>query len=66
MSNHLEKFNTSIKNTVYLNLPQNEQIFIKEKSLELKFTLNEIKQIVEISRDLSMWGEKSIIEIFVI
>ena len=64
MNSYLDKFNNSIKNTVFLKLPQNEQDFIKEKSLELKFTHNEIKQIIDISRDLSMWNEKSIIEIF--
>ena len=64
MNSYLDKFNNSIKNTVFLNLPQNEQDFIKEKSLQLKFTHNEIKQVIDISRDLSMWDEKSIIEVF--
>jgi len=64
MHTYLDKFNNSIKNTIFLNLPKNEQDFIKERSLELKFTHNEIKQIINIARDLSMWDEKSIIEIF--
>jgi len=64
MNIYLDKFNKSIQNTVYLNLPENEQLFIKEKSLEFKFTLNEVRQIIEMSRDLSMWDEKGIIEIF--
>jgi len=64
MNSYLDKFNNSIKNTIFSNLPPNEQDFIKEKSLELKFTHNEIKQIIDIARDLSMWNEKSLIEIF--
>ena len=64
MNLYLNKFNNSVKNTIYFKLPLNEQEFIKQKSLELKFTFSEIKQIVDIARDLEMWNEKSIIEIF--
>ncbi|MCW8894215.1 MAG: hypothetical protein OQK48_00325 [Sulfurimonas sp.] len=64
MNTYLEKFNDSVKNTIYSKLPIIEQEFIKEKSLELKFTFSEIKQIVDIARDLEMWNEKSIIKIF--
>lgn len=64
MNSYLEKFNGSIKNTIYSKLPINEQEFIKQKSLELRFTFSEIKQIIDIARDFDMWNEKSIIEIF--
>ena len=64
MNSYLNKFNEAIKNTVFLKLPQNTQSFIKEKSLLLKFSFSEIKQVIEISRDLDMWDEKSLIEIF--
>jgi spore photoproduct lyase len=64
MNSYLDKFNEAIKNTVFLKLPQNTQTFIKEKSLLLKFSFSQIKQIVEIARDLDMWDEKSIIDIF--
>ena len=64
MNSYLEKFNNSVKNTVYSNLPLIEQEFIKQKSIELKFTFSEIKQIIDITRDLDMWNEKSIIQIF--
>ena len=64
MNNYLNKFNDAIKNTVFLKLPPNEQNFIREKSFLLKFTLNEIRQVIEIARDLSMWNEKPIISIF--
>jgi len=64
MNSYINKFNDSIKNTIFLKLPAGEQKFIEQKSLELKFTFSEIKQIVDIARDISMWNEKSIIEIF--
>jgi len=64
MNNYTEKFNNSIINTFFTKLPQSEQEFIKTKSQELRFSHQEIKQIIDIARDLGMWNEKSIIEIF--
>ena len=64
MNKYLDKFNDAIKNTVYLKLPLTTQEFIKEKATLLKFSFSEIKQVVEIARDLDMWNEKSIIELF--
>ena len=64
MNLQLDKFNDSIKSTIFYKLPQNEQDFIKEKSLELKFSFSQIKQIIDIARDLEMWNEKTIVEIF--
>jgi len=64
MNKYLDKFNDAIKNTVFLKLPQITQEFIKEKSLTLKFSFSEIKQVIEIARDLDMWDEKNIVEIF--
>jgi spore photoproduct lyase len=64
MNSYIDKFNTAITNTFFKNLPQNEQDFIKAKSLTLKFSHQEIKQIIEIARDLNMWDETNIIEIF--
>ncbi|MEA2100538.1 MAG: hypothetical protein U9P72_10465 [Campylobacterota bacterium] len=64
MNEYTEKFNNSIKNTFFFKLPNSEQEFIKTKSLELKFSHQEIKQIIDIARDLEMWNEKSIIDIF--
>ena len=64
MNSYLEKFNESVKNTVFSKLPLKEQKFIEKKSLELKFTFSEIKQIVDIARDLEMWNEQNIIEVF--
>jgi len=64
MNSYINKFKNSIQNTVYNKLPKDEKDFIKTKSFELKFTLNEIRQIIDMARDLRMWGEKSLIEIF--
>ena len=64
MNEYLDKFNSSISKTFYSKLPIKEQEFIKEKSLELRFSHQELKQIIDIARDLGMWNEKSILEIF--
>lgn len=64
MNAYTEKFNTSIENTLFTKLPHAEQAFIKQKAYALKFSHQELKQIVDIARDLGMWNEKSIVEIF--
>lgn len=64
MNLYLDKFNDAIKNTVFYKLPQNEQKFIKEKSIELKFSFSEIKRIVDIAKDLETWNEGTITDIF--
>ncbi|MCF6340578.1 MAG: hypothetical protein L3J10_07510 [Sulfurimonas sp.] len=64
MNSYIDKFTNSTKNTIYSKLPKKSQEFIKKKSFELKFTFSEIKQIVDIARDLDMWNEKTIIDIF--
>lgn len=64
MNRYAEKFNNSIQNTLYGKLPLSEQEFIKQKAHELKFSHQELKQIIDIARDLGMWNEKSIVEIF--
>ena len=64
MNTYIDKFNSAISKTFFEKLPQNEQIFIKEKALELHFSHQELKQIVDIARDLGMWDELRITEIF--
>jgi len=64
MNLYEEKFENSIKNSFFYKLPENEQEFIKKRSFELKFTHQELKQIIDIARDLGMWNEKNIVEIF--
>lgn len=64
MNLQLDKFNDSVAGTIFYKLPENEQKFIKEKSIEFKFSFSQIKQIVDMARDLDMWNEKTIEEIF--
>jgi len=64
MNRYIEKFNSAVENTFFTKLPLHEQEFIKEKSLQLKFSHQELKQIIDIARDLEMWNERSIIELF--
>ncbi|PNV84091.1 MAG: hypothetical protein C0627_02755 [Sulfurimonas sp.] len=64
MNLQLDKFNDSVAGTIFYKLPENEQKFIKEKSIEFKFSFSQIRQIVDMARDLDMWNEKTIEEIF--
>ena len=64
MNIYEDKFNKAIQNTLFFKLPIIEQDFIKKKAFELKFSHQELKQIIDMSRDLEMWNEKSIIDIF--
>lgn len=64
MDLYLEKFNNSVKNTLFSKLSVEIQEFIKQKSVKLKFTHQEIKQIIDIARDLNLWDEGDIIDIF--
>ncbi len=58
------KFNQAIQNSFFERLPTSEREFIKQKSFLFKFSHQEIKQVVEMARDLEMWGEKTIIDVF--
>jgi len=64
MNSYADKFNKAIQNTFYEKLPLNEQQFIKEQAFFYKFSNQEIKQIINIARDLGMWDEKRISVIF--
>ncbi|MBA3024964.1 MAG: hypothetical protein FP820_01000 [Sulfurimonas sp.] len=64
MNEYTDKFSKAIANTFFTKLPSGEQKFIKDKSFLFKFTYQELKQITDMARDLGMWNEKSIIEIF--
>ena len=64
MNEYINKFNKAIEKSFFKKLPIDEQEFIKTKSLELKFSHQELKQIIDMARDLNMWYEKNIIEIF--
>jgi spore photoproduct lyase len=64
MNEYTDKFSKAIANTFFTKLPSEEQKFIKDKSFLFRFTYQELKQITDMARDLGMWNEKSIIEIF--
>jgi len=64
MNTYKEKFNKAIQNTIFKKLPNEEQLFITQKAYELKFSYQEIKQIIDMARDFDMWGEKSIQDYF--
>ena len=64
MNSYMEKFEKAIENTFFINLPSSEQNFIREKAKELKFSHQELKQIINIARDLEMWNEQSLQAIF--
>ncbi|WP_457743532.1 spore photoproduct lyase family protein [Sulfurimonas sp.] len=64
MNSYVDKFNNAIKNTFFQKLPQNEREFIEEQAFKFKFSNQEIKQIINIARDLGMWDEKRIAVIF--
>ncbi len=64
MNSYINKFNDATENTLFNKLPLNEQEFLQAKSLKLRFSHQEIRQIVDMARDLQMWNEQDIIEIF--
>ncbi len=64
MQEYKQKFENGVKNTLFLNLPQQTQEFIKQKAFEYRFSHQEIKQIVEMARDLQMWDEGCVEDIF--
>jgi spore photoproduct lyase len=64
MNSYADKFNKAIQNTFFAKLPLDEQTFIKEQALHYHFSNQEIKQIINIARDLGMWDEKRIRLIF--
>jgi len=64
MISYEDKFTKAIHNSFFTKLPPSEQEFIKAKAFELKFSHQELKQIIDMARDLEMWNEKTIIDIF--
>ncbi|WP_200763756.1 SPL family radical SAM protein [Nitrosophilus alvini] len=59
-----QSFEEKIKKTLYFNLPQNQQDFIRKRAYENRFSFQELKQIVDIAIDLNMWQESSLIDIW--
>ena len=57
---YLEKFNLATKNTVYFLLNVKEQALLKDLALKLQLSVQDIKIISEILKDLSTWDKKYI------
>ena len=64
MNNYEQKFAKAIENTFFKKLSLDEQEFIKKKAIEFNFSHQDIKQTVDIARDLTLWDEGSIMDIF--
>ena len=64
MDSYTQKFQHAIQNSFYTNLTKNTQNFIKEQAFHYKFSHQELKQIIEIARDLELWNESTLKEIF--
>ncbi len=59
-----DKFTNISQKTSFLSLPDEQQSFIKGLAFNRKFTMQELRQIVEITQDLNNWGESNIKEIW--
>ena len=55
------KFKSFKNKTLFEKLDKFHQEFITKISFTYKFTFQEFRQVVQVSRDLSMWGEGNII-----
>jgi spore photoproduct lyase len=64
MQTYEEKFNQSIQNTFFTKLTQEEQSFLHAKACEYRFSHQEIKQLVDMARDITLWQEGSICDYF--
>ena len=64
MNTYKEKFQNSIQNTFFYKLRSQDQDFIRLRALEYKFSHQELKQLIDIARDLELWDEGSIQDIF--
>ncbi|KAA3662265.1 MAG: hypothetical protein DWQ10_02755 [Calditrichaeota bacterium] len=59
-TDYTDKFVKISSNTAFLKLTQDHQEFIKKLAFELRFTLQELRQVVETQRDLTMWSEPDV------
>ncbi|MDX9814430.1 MAG: spore photoproduct lyase family protein [Sulfurimonas sp.] len=64
MNNYSDKFNNTIKNTIFYKLPTYEQEFIKDKSHIYNYSHSQILQLISIARDIQMWDEGRVFDIF--
>jgi len=52
MNSYTDKFTKAIEKTFFTKLPQNEQDFIQERAFLFHFSHQELKQIIDMARDL--------------
>ncbi len=64
--NYEEKFNNAIKNSFFDKLNQHNQTFIRFLAFEKKLSLQEIREYITIARDLELWDEGNLEDIFVL
>ena len=55
MQDYQTKFNAIVDHTAFHSLPPDSQEFIRSKAFSYHFTLQELRQLVEIALDLEMW-----------
>ncbi len=60
MEDYEKKFEKHIKSSNYEKLDKDIQKFLRKKAYLFKFSFQEVKQLVDISIDFSMWNEKNI------
>ncbi len=56
-SSYAQKFSAICGQTLFPLLPEKTRDFIRAQAHQYRFTLQELRQICEIARDLEMWGE---------
>ncbi len=59
-----EKFTKDTQHTYFNKLSKNRQIFLQKKYYLHRFSQQDIRQLIEISVDLEMWGSKNLEEIW--
>jgi spore photoproduct lyase len=64
MNSYEEKFTQTVQKTLFSKLPQTEQDFIKEQAFKYRFSHQELLQLIHMARDLEMWDEPRIAELF--
>jgi len=64
MNAYQDKFKNAITNTFFSKLSAEAQEFIQQKAFEYKFSHQELKQIIDIARDLELWDESTIQDVF--
>ncbi len=64
-NNYTQKFSAICEQTLFPLLSKELKTFISDKAHRYRFTLQELRQICEISRDLDMWEETSIQQLWI-